>query len=249
MDLFGAGTLVVKPVGGNQGANPTPSQLGILQGVEIDISATIKELYGNKQFPVDIRRAEHKLTGKAKFARIFGKQWVDFFYGTTTAASYKAGAIDEAHTAAATVTIVPPSSGTFSEDFGVVDHNGLLMQKVASGPTVGQYSVNESTGVYTFNASETGTLLISYSYSLASGGFSSTLVNNIMGWTPILEVNLNVQTADASGTVQQALIRLFNCVPTKDNFPTKFNDFVMRDWEFAAFSNSAGNLGEINLTQ
>src|SRR5438552_7668798 len=82
---FGAGALW-----GNRtdvsGSGIGPDQFGILQDVQIDWDWTTKELYGQFQFPVDIARGQGKITGKAKFARIFGAIYGDLFFGQTPAA-------------------------------------------------------------------------------------------------------------------------------------------------------------------
>ena len=57
------------------------TQFGILQDVQIDWDWQTKELWGQFQFPVDIARGQGKITGKAKFARIFGAIYGDLFFG------------------------------------------------------------------------------------------------------------------------------------------------------------------------
>src|SRR5438128_11624494 len=81
---FGAGALW-----GNRtdvtGTGIGPDQFGILQDVQIDFDWTTKELWGQYQFPVDIARGQGKITGKARFARIFGALYGDLFFGQTPA--------------------------------------------------------------------------------------------------------------------------------------------------------------------
>lgn len=249
MILFGSGTLVAKPVSGNMAANPTPMVVGILQDCNVEISREIKELYGQNQMPVAIAPAKHKFTAKAKFAAIFGKQWTDLVFGQTTSAAYNAANLGFPVAIPATpfqVTIAPPNAGTFVEDQGVVDNaTGNPMTKVASGPVTMQYSVNEATGVYTFAAADTTkTVLISYIYTVSAGGVKMTFVNQIMGFGPIFEANLIVQYNN-----QAAVLRIFNCVASKISLPTKNDDFVIPDFEFAAFANAAGNVFELSTTQ
>jgi hypothetical protein len=245
---FGSGTIFAKPTAGNEGANPTPMAIGTLQDCSFEVSREIKELYGQYQAPVAIAPAKHKFTGKAKFAQIFGKQLSDLIYGQGTSATQKLGQINESHTVPSTpfqVTIAPPNTGTFVEDQGVIlSSTGLPLTRVASGPTTGQYSVNESTGVYTFASADTGNVeLISYIYSI-TGGIEMTFANQLMGYGPIIEVNLVVPYNNS-----QALLRIFNAVVSKWSFPTKNDDFVIEDFEFAAFANSAGNVFELNSSQ
>ena len=118
---FGSGTLFATPVTtiGNAAANPTPTQFGSLQDVSLDISFDTKELYGMYQFPDVIARGKGKITGKAKFARVNGKQLNDLFFGQTVSAGQTLAQLDQAAAVPASpfqITITPPNSGTFVEE-------------------------------------------------------------------------------------------------------------------------------------
>ena len=69
-------------------------------------------------------------------------------------------------------TISVANAASFIADLGVVKtSNSSAMTAVVGVPAQGQYSVNPATGVYTFNASDTGTaVLISYTYRQAGSG-------------------------------------------------------------------------------
>jgi hypothetical protein len=72
---FGAGALWGTPLTDAFGAaiaNPTPLLFGVLQDVSVDISADVKELYGQNSFPEAVARGKTKIAGKAKFGRING---------------------------------------------------------------------------------------------------------------------------------------------------------------------------------
>jgi hypothetical protein len=75
---------------------------------------------------------------------------------------------DEAHTIPATSTYtitVNQPYGPWGQDDGVQSATGIVYTAVTGTPAVSQYSVNSTTGVYTFNAADAGTaMLISYSY-------------------------------------------------------------------------------------
>src|ERR1051326_1886834 len=171
---FGSGTLWGFPVSGNTAPNPTPMKFGTLQDVSLDISGDVKQLYGQKQFPEAVARGKCKITGKAKFASINGKMFNDLFFGQTLGTGMKQVALDEVHSVPATpfqVTITPPNSGIFLQDWGVrYAATGVPLTRVASGPVTGQYSVNQSTGVYTFSTGDQGTsnVLISYTFTLSA---------------------------------------------------------------------------------
>lgn len=87
--------------------------------------------------------------------------------------TYSAGyAINnEAHTipASAPYTITTTQTyGRWSQDDGVTDSNGVVFVSVMGSPAAGQYCIDISTGVYTFNASDASkNMLISYSYTPA----------------------------------------------------------------------------------
>lgn len=246
---FGSGTIFAKPVAGNEGANPTPMAIGVMHDCNFEVSREIKELYGQFQAPVAIAPAKHKFTGKSKFAQIFGKQLSDLIYGQGSAGGQHLTQINESHTVPSTpfqITITPPGSGTFVEDQGVtLALTGIPLTRVASSPVSGQYSVNETTGIYTFASADTGNIeLISYVYNVTATGVNMTFVNQLMGYGPIIEVNLVVPYNNS-----QALLRIFNAVVSKWNFPTKNDDFVIEDFEFAAFANAAGQVFELNTSQ
>src|SRR6266478_2673194 len=63
------------------GSGIGPDQFGILQDVQIEWDWQTKELWGQFQFPVDIARGQGKISGKAKFARIFGAIYGNLFFG------------------------------------------------------------------------------------------------------------------------------------------------------------------------
>src|SRR5690242_17098869 len=158
---FGAGALW-----GNRtdvtGSGIGPEQFGILQDVQIDWDWTTKELWGQFQFPVDIARGQGKITGKARFARIFGAIYGDLFFGQTPSA----GQLTVSENEAAVVPAGSPYEVTVANAADYVDDLGVYY---ASGATAGnrftrvttpaaaeQYSVNPATGIYTFAAADAG---------------------------------------------------------------------------------------------
>lgn len=227
---FGAGQLLIVP----PGANPTPIQFGVLQDVSLGLKYTKKKLYGAYQFPVDQARAQAELSGKIKSAEINGALLSSILTGSTLSTGQIAGAINEAGLIPATpFQITVANSATFSSDGGVVDlTSGLTMTLVASGPTTGQYTV--AAGIYTFATADTGhSVLISYSYTLATGK-TVKLTNQLMG----------------SGTTY--VMRLFNTFRAKNigytlyavtidalDFPLKNEDYTITDTEYEAFADSS----------
>ncbi len=142
MLTFGSGNLY----GINTAANSTPRKLGNLQDVAFDISYTMKELRGQGQFAVDLRRGSGKITGKAKFATINGAILNDLFFAQTATTGLLQSAFSEAWTIPASPFMVTAANAnTFDTDLGVIyTATGLPLTKVASGPTTGQYAMTSA---------------------------------------------------------------------------------------------------------
>lgn len=247
---FGAGKLIAVPThlaDGTAIANPTPVVLGTMQDISLDLSVELKTLYGSKRYPIAVGQGKGKTEIKAKYAEIDGGILGSLFFGKTATSGIKAAVFDSAGTIPATpfqLTMAPPNSGTYVADLGVMfDATGVQLTRVASAPATGQYSVNTSTGAYTFAAADTGKVVkISYEYSAASGGQVWTLTNEVMGYTPsfmlLLQNSYNGETL---------VCRLNRCVSGKLSLPLKSDDFAIYDFEAEAFADAAGSLGYISL--
>ena len=240
---FGSGNLVGIP----SGSNPTPGIFGVLQGVELDFGASLKELYGQNQFPVAVARAGQKVTGKATTAQINARLYNSLFFGGTLG-SGNAGILavtNEAGTIPGTpYAVTVTNSANFLQDEGVVfAATGVQLTRVASSPATGQYSV--SAGVYTFAAADTTLgVLISYTYSTTSGASKITITNQLMGVAPTFQINL-------SNTFNSKVInfQLQACVANKLSFPFKNQDFMVNDFEFEAYPDAANILGYITTSE
>lgn len=245
---FGIGGLFATPFGSFASANPTPMQFGTIQDASIDIQGTLKELYGRNAFPDDARRAQVKITGKAKYARIHAKMFNDLFFGqmsTRVATGQSIAIVDEAGVVT-TNTVTVSQSALFSEDLGVIyASDGTRLTKVASGPTAGQYSV--SSGVYTFAAGDNGkTVAISYTYTAASGGYTYTVKNQAMGLEPSFILNL-AEKDPTTGNVMK--LKLFACKASKLSLAVKNDDYVIPDMDFTAFADSGGNVMKFDMSE
>ena len=247
MISFGAGVLIGTQktnAAGAAVANATPVQFGVLQDVSLDMSFEEKLLYGANQYPVAFGRGKGKGAGKASLADFNGRIYGDLFIGGGTTAGIRAAVIDFAAnipTTPFTITVTPPSSGTFATDLGVRNAaTGQPMIRVASAPAAGQYS--QTGAVYTFAAADTGTgVLISYEYTATSTTARiATMSNQLMGFAPTFEVLL---TQPYAGKVQQ--VKLPVCIASKLTLPLKNDDFTMLDFEFTAIADVTGNVGYI----
>lgn len=260
--LFGAGSVFGIPIQdayGNAITNGTPIQIGVMQEMSLEFSGDVKELYGQNQFAVDVGRGKAKTGGKIKGAQVSGAAINSLFFGQTmVAGTGMAAYIDSTGiaipatpftvTAGATsdaTHVMIPNSGTWVEDLGVRDSNGVAMTKVASGPTAGQYMV--AAGVYTFAAADTGKQVFinyRYSYTLTTG--KQITVNNVqMGAAPLLRVLMQV---DYRG--KRALVILPNALFTKMTmFSTKLDDYSIPEEDFSCFADSTGNVATIYTSE
>ncbi len=242
---FGSGNLIAIP----SGSNPTPAVFGVLQGIDLDISYALKELYGQNQSPVAIARAAQKITGKASFARINAALFNSLFFGGTIGSG--TGGILEIISETGTIpavsgpyTITVAQSANFLQDQGVFfAATGVQLTRVASGPTTGQYSV--AAGVYTFAAADTLLgVLISYTYTGTTGASKITIGNPLMGSGPIFQINL-AETFNS----QVMNFQLNACTASKLAFPLKNQDFTVVNFEFEAYADASNVVGYITTTQ
>jgi hypothetical protein len=235
--------------------NPTPRQFGVMQSCSVEFSATSKELYGQKQFPVAIARGTAKIQCKAKFGQIQGSVFSDLFFNSTlntgrvTTVQNEVGTIPSATPYTYTAVNAGSSGVNFVEDLGVLyAATGLPMQLVASGPTVGQYSVS-SAGVYTFAAADEGLgIWVSYVYSITASGQSMTLANPDLGIQPVFQA-VFTEKYNAPGGLKTATLRLHACISDKLSVGSKQEDFDIPELDFSAFADQSGNVFDWNFSE
>jgi hypothetical protein len=250
---FGAGALW-----GNRtdvtGSGIGPDQFGILQDVQIDWDWTTKELWGQFQFPLDIARGQGKITGRAKFARIFGAIYGDLFFGQTPAAGQLTVSENEAATVPATTpyTVTVANAADYADDLGVYyasgSNAGSRFTRVTTPSAAGQYSVNLTTGIYTFAAADAGAaLLVSYLYT-ASAGRKVVLTNQLIGTTPTFKATFYT-TKTTQGVPAGLSLVLNACTATKLSLPTKIDDYEIQEFDFSAFADAAGAVGTLSVNE
>lgn len=230
-------------------ANVSPDQFGLLQDVSVDFDFTTKQLYGEYQFPAVIARGQAKVTGKARFARIFGALYADLMFGETVATGGIMAIENEAGTipGVSTYTVTVANSATWSDDLGVYyAATGLRLKQVASGPTTGQYSV--ASGVYTFAAADANLgVLISYLYAPVTGT-KFTINNHFMGITPTFKCTLFNQGQTQNTTNPRTLV-LNACLGNKLSFPTKIDDFQITEFDFEAYADASNVIGTFSSVE
>lgn len=240
---FGSGIGWATPLTDNTGATiatPTPLRVGVIQEIGIDLTWTSKQLFGTQQYPVAVGRGTAKSTGHIKWAQINAGIWNALVIGTP-ASGVVAGTqtIDYRDLIGALVpgtpyqiTVTPPNSGTYLQDLGVVDVNGIQLTKVPSAPATKQYS--QSAAVYTFAAADTGiTYYIDYTYTAAIAGSKTVTASNpLLGYVPTFQLDVTVPY----GT-KTAKFTIFQCVGDKLAITTKLEDFIITETNFGFFAN------------
>ena len=238
---FGSGILIATP----STTLATPVQFGTIQDVSLDFSFASKELMGQYQFPVAFARGEGKISGKAKFANIDGAVFNTLFFNATETTGQKLWAYNEGGTVT-TTAYTAVNGATYDADLGVTYvSTGLPLTKVSSAPAVGQYTVNVSTGVYGFNASDNGkAILVNYSYTQTVIGSKSVIPNKLAGVVPPFQIDFYQQNPNLPGS--QWSLRLYACAASKLTVSTKNQDFMIPELDFEAYANSANLIGELN---
>ncbi|MEN6476127.1 MAG: hypothetical protein ABFD81_19085 [Syntrophaceae bacterium] len=245
---FGSGVLWGIPKQSLTGSTitvPTPVLFGAIQDVTIDIAWTKKELFGMYQFPLAVARGTAKIDCKAKSAALSAGLF-NLIFGETLSTGEIKGAFQEAGTipGSSSYVVTVTNSANFVTDLGVTYAlTGLPMTRVSGSPAAaGEYSV--TSGVYTFHADDKSLgVLISYTYtSSAAPGKNFTINNQLLGQAPIFQVVLN---QSYQGNIQN--IQLFSCMSTKLTLATKLEDFMIPEFDFSAFANSAQQVGSISL--
>jgi hypothetical protein len=249
MYIFGAGSLVATPLQDGYGnaisqTAQTPVLLAVAQEISIAAKFDVKKLYGENQFPVAIARGKGDVSIKVKNANLIGAVLNSLVFGqTNNTNSQLAAYIDRTGTviSGTAVTIVPPTSGVYAYDLGARYGTGVPLTRVASAPTVGQYSVNLATGAYTFATAETGnTVFISYEYTIPNAqnktGQTITVKNLAMGSQP--EVRLDYWTSFQG---KQTVITFPRATGNGISMATKLDDFMVPEIDFDCYADGTTN--------
>ncbi len=230
------------------GSGIGPRQFGLMQDVDITVTFTSKELYGQEQFPAALARGQGKVTGKGKVPRINVRLYSDIFFGLTAATGKQTVAQYEPATipATPTFTVTVANAATYVDDLGVFDATtGDVFNRVTSPTNTLEYTVNLATGVYTFAAPDAGKAIrISYRYSVASSGFQVSVTNQVQGTTPYFKAVIYQKISPgAPGTGGQTLpwmVYLPACHSNSLSIPTAQDAFTMNAFDFSAFADPSG---------
>lgn len=246
--MFGSGVALAapQPSSGNPAPNPTPVALGVLQNIKLTLGADIKSLYGIDQWAVDTAIGKRSIKGSFEFAQISNLLMSQLFFGDPTTP----GTVDtstypgEAHNVPATTTYtvtVTNASLVPIYDYGVTYANtGVALVNVGTAGSLtaaGQYKVNLTTGVYTFDAADaSAAILINYSWT-PTGAANSTLAvqTHPMGWGPLISLNLVFPYEGGGLGFYLPNVRL-----GKIDIATKLEDYTMYTTDYEGFAGPNG---------
>ena len=258
---FGSGNLYGVPT---NGTSIQPMLLGTLQECSYDISSSIKELYGQNQFAAAVGRGPAKFTGKAKMGAFNSIAWNNFFFGVgsdgsaapSVSATLSIQVVDRevGSTTTQAYQFANHASGTFVDDLGLTYAvTGNALQKVASAPATGQYSVNASTGTYTVAAADTpanaaGGIVAAYSWLPTTATKVTQTINNAafpMGAAPTFQIVHHIPYT-ATGT--DITLKIYAAMSSKLTLNFKNEDFTVPEIDFTLFANSAGKVMDLITT-
>jgi hypothetical protein len=243
-DAFGPGVLVVTRT---DVANSTPVNVGYANTFNVQFQGSIKELYGQNQLPLDAARGTIKVTGKITAACLSGIAWNNCFFGDTFTSGGIQWNLNEAHSVPGTTpfTVTATNGATFDQDLGVTYAvTGLPFTKVASVSAIGQYSVNTSTGVYTFYSGDASAAILLTYTSTVTGGQTLAINNQLLGYAPLFQLDYYTMRNNAA-----LVARFYQCQLASLNLPAKLEDFMMPEMEVHMFANTAGQLGKLYFPQ
>lgn len=229
-------------------ANSTPQSFGVLQDVTFDLGFTTKPLIGTSQFAIFTARGMAKWTFKAKTATFSGNMMNSLFLGQSLVSGQVATAVDEAGTVpgVSTYLVTVANSATFVLDQGVKyaagASAGLPLAKVASAPTIGQYTV--AAGVYTFAAADANAVVaICYTYSIAAIGTKIVISQQQLGTTPVFSSVFRNRDAK-TGLYSTFVLNRATC--NKLVIDPKQEDFQMHSFDCEIMADDTGQIGTLS---
>ncbi len=240
---FDVGNLTLDEV---SGAVVTPKQVGMVRDVGIDVEFAEKDLVGDGLlFAVDRARVGGKITGSAKYARIDGTLLASVLGVTSSTPGIVGIENEQATIPTSPFTVTVAQGANFNKNLGVNNlTTGTRMERVASGPTTGQYSVNETTGVYTFAAADAGNkVAFRYEYKVAAGK-SYNLGNGLVG--PATRYSLHWNASYGGGNVH---CRLPNVTIPKLALAAKSGEYVEKNLQFGVVVPVGSNAIEWSSTE
>lgn len=222
----------------------TPVRIGILQDVEIDIAASVAELYGQNTYPEAIGRGKSKITGKAKIGQFDANMFASIYVGNGVAisANYEKEVKNEAWSngpGSSAYLYTPVISSAAIQDLGLYYSATGVQLSLSTAGGIGNYSIGSSVGAQYVTSSlepNATAFLANYNYQATTGN-QVIVANSLMGTAPTFSLHLYEGYTGPTGRTNFD-IKLNACIATKMSFPNKNSDFMVSDFEFSCFADS-----------
>jgi hypothetical protein len=238
-------------------SGPVTAQFGVMHSATIRGKWKNEELRGQFQFPLTTARGDGEITVEVDSAQIYMQQFQDLYFAQTLVGGEGITSDLERQTVPTSpgpYTIQVNNFANFIENISVFYGSGLAagqrLQQVGSAPSGGQYTVNNATGVYTFNSGDAGKLmLISYRYATAARGYTVLIANQLMGVTPTCRLVIKGNTVNPISANPQdpAFMLILNrCVADSIDLPMGRDKFMIPKWTFRVLDDGTGNIGQIS---
>ena len=244
--IFGAG----RPYGINNVTNPTPIQFLVPQSQTITIKRSNKTLHGENQLPDAVGAGEMTVSSKITYGASSSRAMAELFFNQSATAGSLVEHRGEAATISATspYTVTVADAANFSLDLGVVFvATNQIMTRVAAGSEQAgvSYSVDTTTGKYTFSDGDTGkNVKISYLSKSATVGETLTVSNPLQGKTG----NFTGVFVFPWGS-EQDIITLNNLLANNTEIGSKGGDFAKPTLDADASTDDNGQLGTFAFAQ
>src|SRR5690242_19148782 len=248
---FGIGQAYMIPLTtGNPPSPAFPQRILTIADAEITFDRKQEKLMGQFQNPDDVADSDEDVKFKLSAGRV-GIDVYNMMFGETavTGADIPFGPTAPTAIPGTPFQITPalPGSGTFSEDWGVVNAANVnqQFQKVPSSPAAGQYS--ESGGVYTFSSADHTSaisVIISGSATVTTGR-TLTRNNQLQGYGPNLELVIVAPYTSLASASPLGVFRLRACKFAKMGAPMKLNGYLITPLEGQAFPDASGKIWDL----
>jgi len=232
--------------------NPTPMRLATPQSQSIDFKRKVESLFGENQLAEAVAAGEMEVTGKVEYSKTVARVLADAMFGDTSTAGTYAQANRETGTVpgSSSYVITVANASTFGFDLGVVNATtGVIYSCVAAGSEVAGTSYSLGTGAnkgkYTFALGDANAnVLISYGYTVATGGETISLANQAQGPSTSFQA-----THVLPWGAEQDMFVFYNCIASTSSISAKKSGFGSSTLDYMAAVNSSGILGVASFAE
>lgn len=235
--IFGQGDIYTTP----NVKNPTPIKVATPQSLDLSFSGDVATVFGNKSFAKATASTTKEVTGTITLAEAQPEFISRYLLGGTK----RTGRIKQIEdivelTSSGEPAAVKYVAADFNKDLGVVSRLQVRFERVESNPQAYQYSLDEETGTYTFNATQAGVeVYIRYNQLIEDSGETYVLKNTLMGSLP----SFRLETTGLFQGAGYAFI-FYNCTATSYSQSTTNDGFALPTFEFSASVDCNDELGE-----